>query len=166
MTDSGGCEGAAVSTEGPERTWCVVVPHHGTGARQARHWLADELAVVIPAGLLADLVAVLAELVGNAVRHAQPLPGGGIRVAWEIRDTPAGPRVRLQVTDGGALTEPRLRAIDPDAPDGRGLRIVAGLSTRWGIDRDGLGQNVWAEFEPAAGPVGTDAHDRSDLVVA
>ncbi len=138
-----------MSTESPERAWCVVVPHHGTGARQARHRLAEELAEIVPATLLADLVAVLAELVGNAVRHADPLPGGVIRVAWRLRATPAGPRVQLRVTDGGASAGPCLRTADPDAMDGRGLHIVAGLSNRWGVDRDGLGQSVWAEFEPA-----------------
>lgn len=156
-------------TESPERTWCVVVPHDGAGARQARHWLADELVTAVPPALLADLVAVLAELVGNAVRHADPLPGGVIQVGWRLRPTPAGPRIRLQVTDGGAPVGPRVRPVEPDAPDGRGLHIVAALSSRWGVDRDGLGQSVWAEFEPAgrqADPVGTDAFDEPDLVIA
>ena len=40
---------------------------------------------VVPPTLLADVIAVLAELVGNAVRHAEPLPGGVIRVAWRLR---------------------------------------------------------------------------------
>ncbi|MER7459021.1 ATP-binding protein [Micromonospora sp. NPDC126480] len=137
----------------------MVVPHHATGARQARHRLADELADIVPPTLLADLVAVLAELVGNAVRHADPLPGGVIRVAWRLRTTPAGFRVQLRVTDGGAPAGPRIRTADPDAMDGRGLHIVSGLSHRWGVDRDGLGQSVWADFEPA----GTA---RPDLVVA
>lgn len=156
-------------TETPEQTWCVVVPHDGAGARQARHWLADELGTAVPPALLADVVAVLAELVGNAVRHADPLPNGVIRVGWRLCPTPTGPRIRLQVTDGGAAVGPRIRAIEPDAPDGRGLHIVAGLSSRWGVDRDGLGQRVWAEFDPAgqhAEPVGTDAVDIPDLVVA
>ncbi len=163
-------------TESPERTWCVVVPHDGVGARQARHWLAGELGTAVPPALLADLVAVLAELVGNAVRHADPLPGGVIRVGWRLRPTPIGPRIFLRVTDGGAPVEPRIRAIDPDAPDGRGLHIVAGLSSRWGVDQDGLGQSVWAEFEPAgsptepvgpqAEPVGGNAFDGPDLVIA
>ncbi|WP_025618086.1 ATP-binding protein [Salinispora cortesiana] len=147
----------------------MVVPNDGAGARQARHWLANELGTAVPPALLADLVAVLAELVGNAVRHADPLPGRVIRVGWRLRPTPAGPRIRLQVTDGGAPVEPRIRAVDPDAPDGRGLHIVAALSSRWGIDRDGLGQSVWAEFEPAgqqAELVGTDAFDEPGLVVA
>ncbi|MER6593691.1 hypothetical protein ABT214_17920, partial [Micromonospora purpureochromogenes] len=96
-----GREGARVSTHAVERSWCVVVPHHATGARLARHRLADELAEVVPPVLLADLVAVLAELVGNAVRHADPLPGGVVRVAWRLRPTPGGPTVSIRVTDGG-----------------------------------------------------------------
>jgi anti-sigma regulatory factor (Ser/Thr protein kinase) len=142
-----------------ERAWCVVVPHHPTGARVARHRLADDLADVVPPTLLADLIAVLAELVGNAVRHARPLPGGVVRVAWRLRPSADGPRVQLRVTDGGAGTGPRIRTVNPDAADGRGLHIVAGLATRWGVERDGLGQRVWAEFDPAPAP-------RPDLVPA
>ncbi|MEU8049937.1 ATP-binding protein [Micromonospora haikouensis] len=142
-----------------ERSWCVVVPHHPTGARLARHRLADELADVVPSMLLADLVAVLAELVGNAVRHAEALPGGVVRVAWRLRQTPDGQFVQLRVTDGGAAAGPLVRVASPDAVDGRGLHIVAGLASRWGVDRDGLGQCVWAEFDPAATP-------RTDLVAA
>ncbi|MFC8845659.1 MULTISPECIES: ATP-binding protein [unclassified Micromonospora] len=137
----------------------MVVPHHPTGARLARHRLADELADLVPSVLLADLVAVLAELVGNAVRHADALPGGVVRVAWRLRQTPDGQLVKLRVTDGGAAVGPLVRVAGPDAVDGRGLHIVSGLASRWGVDRDGLGQSVWAEFEPAATP-------RTDLVSA
>ncbi|MET8353569.1 ATP-binding protein [Micromonospora sp. NPDC005206] len=137
----------------------MVVPHHPTGARLARHRLADDLAEVVPPTLLADLIAVLAELVGNAVRHARPLPGGVVRVAWRLRPSVDGPRIQLRVTDGGAGTRPRIRTANPDAADGRGLHIVAGLATRWGVERDGLGQRVWAEFDPAPAP-------RPDLVPA
>ncbi|WBB77222.1 ATP-binding protein [Micromonospora sp. WMMD1128] len=127
----------------------MVVPHDATGARVARHRLADELTGVVPPVLLADLVAVLAELVGNAVRHAGALPGGVVRVAWRLRVTDRGPSVQLRVTDGGSGAGPRIRVAPPDAVDGRGLHIVSGLSSRWGVERDGLGQSVWAEFDPA-----------------
>lgn len=132
-----------------DRAWCVVVPHHPAGARLARHRLAGELADVVPPTLLADLIAVLAELVGNAVRHARPLPGGVVRVAWRLRPSAEGAVIQLGVTDGGASTGPRLRTASTDAADGRGLHIVAGLATRWGVERDGMGQRVWAEFDPA-----------------
>lgn len=148
-----------MSTGSAERSWCVVVPHHATGARLARHRLADELADLVRPILLADLVAVLAELVGNAVRHADPLPGGVVRVAWRLRWTTEGQHVQLRVTDGGSASGPLMRAASPDAADGRGLHIVSGLASRWGVERDGLGQSVWAEFDPVATA-------RPDLVAA
>ncbi|AXO38483.1 ATP-binding protein [Micromonospora chalcea] len=148
-----------MSTGPAERSWCVVVPHDPTGARLARHRLADELTGVVPPVLLADLVAVLAELVGNAVRHAEALPGGVVRVAWRLRVTEQGPIVALRVTDGGSGAGPCMRAASPDAADGRGLHIVAGLASGWGVERDGLGQSVWARFDPVP------AH-RPDLVAA
>lgn len=133
-----------MSTTLTERSWCVVVPHHALGARMARHRLATELAGALRPALLADVVSVMAELVGNAVRHADPLPGGVVRVAWRLRPGDADV-VELRVTDGGALAQPRIRPVDPDAVDGRGLSIVAALADRWGVERDGLGQSVWAE---------------------
>jgi two-component sensor histidine kinase len=96
--------------------------------------------------LLADAVCVAAELVGNAVRHATPLPGGVIRVAWLVRLTADTQTVQVRVTDGGAATEPRVATSDADSTDGRGLSIVAALARHWGFERDGLGQSVWAEI--------------------
>ena len=130
-----------------DRAWCVVVPHHARGARQARHRLRAELAAVIPPELLSDTVAVVAELVANAVRHANPLPGDVVRVAWRLRTRAGGDVVEVRVTDGGAESRiPRLCTAPPEAPSGRGLGIVAALADRWGVDHDGLGQCVWAEL--------------------
>jgi anti-sigma regulatory factor (Ser/Thr protein kinase) len=135
-----------VVTAVAERAWCVVVPHHARGARQARHRIAGELAGSISSELLADAVAVVAELVGNAIRHASPLPGDVIRVAWRVRAGVSRQQLEVRVTDGGAVNEPRQRTVGPDAVDGRGLAIVAALADRWGVERDGLGQSVWAEL--------------------
>lgn len=136
-----------MSTAVGERSWCVVVPHHARGARVARHRLAAELGDVIAPGLLADVIAVLAELVGNAIRHAEPLPGGVVRVAWRLRETDGDEVITVRVTDGGAPNRtPSMRAVGAEAVDGRGLRIVVALADRWGMDRDGLGQSVWAEL--------------------
>lgn len=113
----------------------------------ARHRLVGELRAELPPDLLADAVTVLAELVGNAVQHAEPLPGDVIRVAWRLRagDGVVPPIVQVRVTDGGAAEWPRLRDVPADAAEGRGLGIVAALADRWGVERDGLGQSVWAE---------------------
>jgi anti-sigma regulatory factor (Ser/Thr protein kinase) len=129
-----------------ERAWSVVVPHHARGAQQARHRLAAELAGVVPPTLLSDVVAVVAELVGNAVRHAGPLPGGVVMVAWRVRDLGSRSAVEVRVTDGGAAELPLARNAGPEDVDGRGLTIVEALADRWGVDRDGLGQSVWAEL--------------------
>ena len=129
-----------------ERAWCVVVPHHPRGAGQARSRLAAEIGRVVRPELLADVVSVAAELVGNAVRHATPLPGGVIRVAWLVRLTADTQTVVIRVTDGGAGTEPRVQPHDSDSTDGRGLSIVAALAEHWGFERDGLGQCVWARI--------------------
>jgi len=144
-----------------ERAWCVVIPHHPRGARIARQRLTTELHDAVQPALLADAVAVLAELVGNAVRHANPLPGDVIRVAWRLRPAGSDPEtdrdtVEVRVTDGGAIEQPRIRAVATDAIDGRGLSIVAALSDRWGVDRDGLGQSVWAQLS------GTFDHERRE----
>jgi anti-sigma regulatory factor (Ser/Thr protein kinase) len=135
-----------VVTAVAERAWCVVVPHHARGARQARHRIAGELAGSISSELLADAVAVVAELVGNAIRHARPLPGDVIRVAWRVRASGERQLLEVRVTDGGAPEEPRQRSVGPDSVDGRGLTIVDALADRWGVERDGLGQSVWAEL--------------------
>ena len=131
--------------------WSVVVPHHARGARMARQRLAAELTDLVPGGMLADAVAVVAELLGNAVRHADPLPGGVIRLAWRLGQTKTGAYLELRVTDGGAAARrPALRALEDDSTDGRGLAIVSALSKRWGVERDNEGQCVWAELGAGA----------------
>ena len=132
-----------------ERAWCVVVPHHARGARLARHRIAGELGQIVTPELLADAVAVVAELVGNAIRHAASLPGGVIRVAWRIRTGEGQQWLEVRVTDGGAGDEPRQRDAGLDSVDGRGLAIVTALADAWGVDRDGLGQSVWARLSRA-----------------
>jgi hypothetical protein len=145
----------------------VVVPHQAAGARQARHRFTAALEGLLPGTFLSDAVAVMAELVGNAVRHARPLDGGVVRVAWRllpgaavpIRDAAAvpirdavvlSPTVEIRVTDGGSTTPPAQRDTDAESPDGRGLTIVAALSDSWGVDHDGLGQCVWARLTAPA----------------
>ncbi len=132
-----------------ERTWCVRIPHHPRGAGVARAQLQAELSSVVEPDMLADAVTVIAELVGNAVRHGKPLPGDVVRVAWRVRRADDGMGVTVTVTDGGSDDQPVVRRLTPDSLDGRGLAIVEALSASWGCERDGLGQTVWAEIRHA-----------------
>jgi hypothetical protein len=54
--------------------------------------------------------------------------------------------VLLTVTDGGAEQSPIIRAADGESVNGRGLAIVSALARRWGVERSGTGQSVWAEL--------------------
>jgi anti-sigma regulatory factor (Ser/Thr protein kinase) len=132
-----------------ERAWCVVVPHQARGARVARHRLAASLTDLVGPELLSDATTVVAELVGNSVRHAQPLPGAVVRVAWRLL---RGGVLEIRVTDGGAASGPTPRQAAPDAVNGRGLAIIGVLAEDWGVERDGLGQCVWAELRDRPEP--------------
>jgi anti-sigma regulatory factor (Ser/Thr protein kinase) len=138
-----------VSMAVQEHAWSMLVPHHASGARQARQRLADHLHGHIPPTLVADAVAVAAELLGNAVRHAAPLPGGVIRLACRMGTALQDAYVELRVSDGGSPMVPIERSADPDSVDGRGLAIVAALARSWGVDHEEHGQCVWAELRCA-----------------
>jgi anti-sigma regulatory factor (Ser/Thr protein kinase) len=132
------------STSTTTRDACaVVVPHDVRSASVARHHLCRDLSAhCVDDGLANDAELLLSELVGNSVRHARPLPGGVVRVAWEI----ASREVVLRVTDGGSTNghRPQASAAAPDAVSGRGLTIVAALAARWGVEPARGGQSVWA----------------------
>ena len=106
-----------------------------------RHLVSDLIEAGVRAPAVTDAALVISELLSNALRHGGPLPGSGIRVAWDLdADT-----VRVSVSDGGGSTRPELGQPTPSTTGGRGLRIVARLSRRWGTLCDNEGTTVWAE---------------------
>lgn len=147
--------GTEVPSSVQHLTRSLSVPHDAAGARRARQHLAAELREHLPAALLTDAVAVAGELLGNAVRHARPMPDGTIRLAWRLSDGTDGAYVVVRVSDGGSTTRPRPLAVRLDALDGRGLAIVSALSSVWGVERHETGQTVWAVVgaRAAQGPV-------------
>jgi signal transduction histidine kinase len=80
----------------------------------------------------------VSELVGNAVRHTGA-PSFGLR----IQRTRDGFRVEVLDPSRGL---PCLLPVQPMDTSGRGLAHVEALADRWGVDKDGLGQSVWAEL--------------------
>src|SRR5919198_3837791 len=136
----------------------ISVLHHPSSAAVVRRNLTTDLATELPhyehrfgPDFADDVAAVATELVGNAVRHARPLPGGVIMVEW--RAYPEG--VEIRVTDGGSAHVPALRQVNPESLDGRGLAIVASLSDRWGFAPNGTGRSVWAWLGRAPSRVAT-----------
>jgi anti-sigma regulatory factor (Ser/Thr protein kinase) len=119
----------------------LVVPHDASSAAVVRHWLVGQLAPVTgDPVVLADASLLVSELVGNAVRHARPLPGGGVEAEWEMQDD----TIMLRVSDGGAVTTPQPRTVAADSPDGRGLAIVSTVAATWGVQRAAGRTSVWA----------------------
>ena len=120
----------------------LLLPFAASSVGVARRRLVSDL---IRAGIcgsvITDAALVLSEILSNALRHATPLPGSGLRVAWRLD---AG-SVRVSVSDGGAQTLPELGEPSPSTTGGRGLRIVDRLSQCWGTHRDDEGVTVWAE---------------------
>jgi anti-sigma B factor antagonist len=103
--------------------------------------VSDLIEAGVCAPAVTDAALVISELLSNALRHAGPLPGSGIRVAWDLDDD----SVRISVSDGGGPSRPEFGEPTPTTTGGRGLRIVARLSRRWGTLCDDEGTTVWAE---------------------
>lgn len=116
------------------------VPWKLSSGRDARHVLVSALsALEVDETVVGEAEIVISELIGNAVRHARPLPDGMIRVSWTVR----GDVVEVEVTDGGGPTTPRPAPRALLSVSGRGLRIVRGLAHEWGVHDDRAGRTVW-----------------------
>jgi anti-sigma regulatory factor (Ser/Thr protein kinase) len=98
------------------------------------------------------LLNCVSELAANAIAHTAS-GAGGVFTVEVVR--PAAGVALVAVTDAGSPREPAMRQ-QPDSGDpwdlaegGRGLALVAALSSRWGFGDagagDGTGRVVWAE---------------------
>ena len=111
----------------------------GSATRAALRRLLDEAGVEPAARETAVLLAT--ELVSNAVQH-----GGGSSF---LDATVGAGSIRIEVADDN----PTMRGLEvaPAAAAGlsergRGLKLVAALSSRWGAERRDHGKTVWCEI--------------------
>ena len=120
----------------------VALPHEVSAVAAARRAL-DRFLVHRGVGSdrRHDARLVLSELISNAIRHAPPLAAGNLRVSWWLDRS----GVHLEVTDGCGATEPRqVTEAHPESLGGRGLAIVSGLTSRWGVRGDSDSRTVYA----------------------
>lgn len=115
---------------------------------RARSFLRAALAL-LPPDVVADAELVTTELVTNAQLHgAGPIT---VRASW------AEPCVLVEVQDSGRDL-PVLPVQSTEAMTGRGLTLVAALSSAWGVRPvpDGPGKVVWAELGGTVDATGPD----------
>ena len=120
---------------------------------EARRFAADTL--LNDLGMKPNCVLlVVSELATNAVMHAI----GGYEVGLDASNTD----VAVSVQDASS-EPPHLRDAGPLAVGGRGLSIVATLSTSWGFEPvPGDGKRVWANVSVRPGaPAVADNHDEA-----
>ncbi|HEY0396818.1 MAG TPA: MEDS domain-containing protein [Acidimicrobiia bacterium] len=108
------------------------------GPGLARRFVTETLEAWGRPELVADAVVISSELVTNAVLHA------GTDVALTISRRSDG-AIRLAVRDENPAA-PRGRRAAVSAGSGRGLSLVAAISSSWGADVVGGGKVVWAQF--------------------
>jgi len=109
----------------------------GVARRRLRTWMLDHGA---SSAQMEDARVIVSELVGNAVRHARPLPDGTVSVGWSLGDR----GLDLSVTDGGADSSPHRVHAPASAVAGRGMAIVDSLAHTWWVDESGSRSTVHA----------------------
>lgn len=84
-----------------------------------------------------EVLLLASELVTNAILHGR----SEVRVEVACVDF----HIRVTVHDENSR-RPVMVSQDPDALDGRGLALVAALSSDWGVDDEAEGKAVWFEL--------------------
>lgn len=103
----------------------------------ARRFVAETLAGWDVDHQADSAVSVCSELATNAVLHAQ--------TPFTVRLKLRAGSLRIEVADDSPR-KPRQRGYSRAATTGRGLAVVAGLSSSWGASAAGSGKTVWAEL--------------------
>ncbi|WP_329090146.1 MULTISPECIES: ATP-binding protein [unclassified Streptosporangium] len=130
----------------------ITLPGMERSVPVARHCVG---AVLAAAGCASvdDVLLVVTELVGNAIKHtASGVPGGTLT----LRVSDAGQKlIHIEVIDSGSETIPEPREPDPESFGGRGLWLVGRCSKQWGVRELGGGHRaVWALMPATDGQPG------------
>ena len=132
---------ARVTSQSPQRVAVLELEPNPGSVRQARRFVSATLAEWSQdAPLVDDAVLIASELVTNAVMHGKPPIRLRLRAEAE--------EILLEVDDGNDAMPRKLR-VGPEVTHGRGLAIVAELSSRWAARPSGQGKTVWSALRRA-----------------
>ena len=114
---------------------------------EARSWLRGLLVKFeVPECAAENAVLVLSELATNSARHSC---SAGPQGSYRVRLRRGVSCLRLEVTDAGGISEPRMRrngTPDPWAESGNGLLLVEAVTTHWWTRSTAHGRTVGAEL--------------------
>ena len=114
------------------------LPRSLTSAHAAREFVAQKVSDWHLDPMLDDVLLVTSELAANAVTHAE----SSCRLRVSLNPT----SLRIDVLDTGTGT-PEPQPASKTSEHGRGLHLVAALTTAWGLEMvPGEGKLVWAEL--------------------
>lgn len=116
----------------------IDLPQDLGSVRTARRFVRATLTDWDLLAVLDDALLVVSELAANAIAHASS--------DYRVRLAASPASLRIEVRDGGHGTpEPQPQSLTNER--GRGLLMVAAISSSWGIERsDGRRKLVWAEL--------------------
>ena len=128
----------AIGLEGPLHAAALYcdLPISNTACRSARGHLRRHLGDQLSCSIAADAELVLTELVANAV--AASMDGDVIKLAVQL----TGGVLLIAVFDESEAP-PKPSDADELSEDGRGLRLVEGLTQTWGWHPVAGGKIVW-----------------------
>lgn len=114
----------------------IALPAELTSVRQARLFARDVMREWQCDGLADDVQLGVSELITNAVRHA----GTDVVLTLHLGDD-----LRVEVRDSHPefIDRTPRPPDDPFATSGRGLHIVAAVSSDWGVTTFADGKAVW-----------------------
>lgn len=115
----------------------LVLPGETSSVPSARRFVEQTLRRWGLDNLAWSAALLVSELATNACLHART------QLVVTLSRTLDG--VRLEVQDGSSVV-PRMRRYAEEATTGRGLRLIADLARRWGVDQVVGGKVVWAEL--------------------
>jgi anti-sigma regulatory factor (Ser/Thr protein kinase) len=138
---------AGIGSDTAQQTATLDVPATPAAVSEARRFAVSTFrGWSLPDELLQDGALITTELVTNAILHGQP------PIRLRLRRTAR--ELAIEVDDAASAMPRKLHA-GPDDLHGRGLDIVAQLSSRWAARADGYGKTVWSTLrirDPAAAP--------------
>jgi PAS domain S-box-containing protein len=127
---------ARIGDDSEQRIAELDLPSDPSALRAGRRFAtATLLEWSVPEAVIEDAALVVSELITNAIVHGRP------PIRLRLLRTPA--ELALEVDDDASAMPRRLR-VGPEAEHGRGLSIVADLSSRWAARANGHGKTVWS----------------------